>query len=365
MQRVMSCSRKNRRLTFPCGCAPGVLAIILCSVAADVRAQGSVESDRAALMALYDAAGGPNWSDNANWGGDAPLRQWTGVITDSDGRVTNLFLPSNGLSGTLPAELGDLTKLEGLSLNVNALRGAIPAELGNLANLKEIYLVGNSLTGSVPAELGNLANLEKLYLAVNSFTGPIPAFAGWVNLEEMNLAANNFRGTIPAALGSLTSLTTLWLGNNDLTGPIPAELGNLMNLRFLLLANLDNAPSGGRNALSGPVPSTFGNLRALDTLWLQANRLEGELPASLTNLSLDSYLGDENQPTLRFEDNAGLCAPTDEAFQAWLNSLRFGYTGPVCGAVVPALPTLALMLLALMLVGAGLRARRSTVVWPK
>ena len=86
------------------------------------------------------------------------------------------------------------------------------------------------------------------------------------------------------------------------------------------------------------MPSTLGNLRNLDRLWLQANRLEGELPASLTNLSLDGYRGSAEQPTLRFEGNAGLCAPMGDVFQAWLDSLPFGYTGPRCGAVVPAVP---------------------------
>ena len=69
------------------------------------------------------------------------------------------------------------------------------------------------------------------------------------------------------------------------------------------------------------------------------------------------------QPTLRFEDNAGLCAPADEAFRAWLESLPFGYTGPVCGTAVVAVPAAGLVLLALVLAGFGAHWRRRAA-WP-
>lgn len=361
MQRVVSCGReRDGRRLLPHGCLPGVLAVALCGGVADARAQGGAASDRTALTALYDSADGPNWTENANWNSDAPLNEWSGVITDADGRVTNLFLVDNGLSGALPPELGDLTRLAGLSLSRNALTGTLPVEFANLANLEELLLNGNRLTGSVPASLGDLVKLETLNLAGNSFTGSIPAtFGNLVNLSQLDLSVNSFSGPVPAALGNLTNLTTLVLANSGLTGSIPSALGNLTRLELLILGNFDVA-FGSRNALVGRVPSTLGNLRNLGLLWLQTNRLEGELPASLTDLALDGHLtvrGD--QPTLRFEDNAGLCAPADDAFQAWLNALRFGYTGPVCGAPVPAVPAAALLLLALLLVGAGLRGLRA------
>ena len=30
--------------------------------------KGTMATDRAALMALYNSAGGANWTDNTNWG---------------------------------------------------------------------------------------------------------------------------------------------------------------------------------------------------------------------------------------------------------------------------------------------------------
>ena len=52
-------------------------------------ASGSAETDREALVALYNATDGENWDRSANWLSDAPLGEWEGVNTDGDGRVGN------------------------------------------------------------------------------------------------------------------------------------------------------------------------------------------------------------------------------------------------------------------------------------
>ena len=173
---------------------------------------GSAASDRAVLVALYNATDGPNWRNNNNWLTDEPMREWDGVTTDSKGRVTRLALPSYQLTGEIPAELGNLSNLTYLDLWGSQLTGEIPAELGNLSNLTSLNLVRNQLTGEIPAELGNLSNLTYLDLRDNGLTGEIPA-----------------------ELGNLSNLTSLKLNSNQLTGEIPAELGNLSNLGRLWL----------------------------------------------------------------------------------------------------------------------------------
>ena len=70
-----------------------------------------VASDRAALVALYNATEGGSWTTRTNWLSARPLDEWHGVTTRSDGRVTALNLSSNHLNGALPAALGDLTNL--------------------------------------------------------------------------------------------------------------------------------------------------------------------------------------------------------------------------------------------------------------
>ncbi|WP_420441654.1 Ig-like domain-containing protein [Candidatus Palauibacter sp.] len=112
--------------------------------------------DRAALMAFYNAADGPNWSRSANWQTDAPLAEWYGVDIDARGRVSRLNLANNNVGGRMTPELRHLTGLTELILQRNRLRGPIPQELGELSKLEVLSLASNKLTGSIPEELARL-----------------------------------------------------------------------------------------------------------------------------------------------------------------------------------------------------------------
>ena len=247
----------------------------------DCASGGDADSDRAVLVALYNAKDGANWPSNRNWLSNAPMWQWHGVTTDGDGRVTKLYLYSNQLTGEIPAELGSLTNLELLHLPNNQLTGEIPAELGDLTSLERLWLSNNQLTGEIPAELGSLTNMVWLYLSNNQLTGEIPAELGSLtNLTILYLYSNRLTGEIPAELGSLTNVVWLHLDNNQLTGEIPAELGSLTNVVWLYLHN---------NQLTGEIPAELGNLTNLTILSLSNNQLTGEMPAelgSLTNLEV-------------------------------------------------------------------------------
>ena len=121
---------------------------------------GPAETDRKTLVALYNTTDGENWNGSANWLSDAPLGEWEGVTTNNDGRVTELGLGENALSGEIPAELGSLSNLITLVLQRNELSGEIPPELGSLSNLLTLDLQSNDLGGEIPAELGSLSNLS-------------------------------------------------------------------------------------------------------------------------------------------------------------------------------------------------------------
>ena len=132
----------------------GILAVAATGVTNVVAAGDAL--DKAALVALYDATDGSNWTTSTNWKTTAPLSEWYGVTTDVDGRVTDLYLTQNGLSGEIPAELGDLSSLQNLYLWQNNLSGAIPAELGDLANLQILFLEDNNLSGADSGRVGGL-----------------------------------------------------------------------------------------------------------------------------------------------------------------------------------------------------------------
>ena len=113
----------------------------------------ATSEDRAALVEFYNATNGANWGNNTNWNSSAPLDQWYGVFTNANGRVTDLDLDTNGLTGSIPSSLGSLTNLAWLDLSNNQLTGSIPSSLGSLTNLTHLWLNGNQLTGSIPAAL--------------------------------------------------------------------------------------------------------------------------------------------------------------------------------------------------------------------
>ena len=209
-------------------------AAVWAGFAAAALAQGSADSDRAALEALYDAAGGPGWTYDTNWKTSAPLGRWHGVTTDGAGRVVRLSLRNNGLAGRLPARLGDLARLEVANFRDNALTGPLPASLGNLTRLRWASLRENDLSGPVPASLGGLSSLETLDLGENVLAGSLPAaLGGLARLEWLSFFGNALSGPVPEELGSLRSLETLYLSFNALTGPLPASLAGLPRLELL------------------------------------------------------------------------------------------------------------------------------------
>ena len=64
--------------------------------------------------------------------------------------TTHLDLRENNLTGLMPPEIGNLTKLENLDLYDNQFSGSIPTEIGNLIKLEKLYLNDNELTGNIP-----------------------------------------------------------------------------------------------------------------------------------------------------------------------------------------------------------------------
>ena len=229
------------------------------------------DSDRDVLVALYYSAGGASWSADANWLSAKPVGEWYGVNTNSDGRVTELALPDNQLTGEIPPELSRLSNLSVLALPDNQLTGEIPPELGLLSNLTGLLLGDNQLTGKIPPELGRLSNLMLLFLDNNRQKDAIPPELGRLsNLTELFLHDNQLTGDIPPELGALSNLTWLALQGNQLTGCIPESWRFIAqnDLVELNLPECDAALSltGGRihSSLSAAGTSSLGNENGME-----------------------------------------------------------------------------------------------------
>ena len=72
-----------------------------------------------------------------NWWQGTPVAGWEGItLRGTPSRVAWVDLRAKGLSGTVPAELGQLSMLTYLNLHSNRLTGTIPAELARLSRLE-------------------------------------------------------------------------------------------------------------------------------------------------------------------------------------------------------------------------------------
>lgn len=173
-------------------------------------ASADASMDRHVLVTLYHATHGPGWAKARKWLEDTPIGEWEGVRTDDAGRVIGLVLPSNGLTGELPTELGLLSELQVLDLEDNYLSGDLPPGIGNLAGLRVLNLGDNLLSGPLPVEFAQLTELTDLNLHFNRLSGPVPAFLGSLSkLRVVDLRNNELSGTVPVELGRLSDLTHL------------------------------------------------------------------------------------------------------------------------------------------------------------
>lgn len=169
-------------------CAPRdrVFQSWLASIMNHQAGPGCTLPPREVFAAFFEATGGADWTDNANWLRDAPVASWFGVTVE-DSLLTALELPDNGLSGELPAATGDFLDLKRLDLAGNTLTGRLPADLGNLTEIEALDLSGNGFSGPVPRDLALLGELERLDLSDNELEGALPGvLTGLGSLTDFN-----------------------------------------------------------------------------------------------------------------------------------------------------------------------------------
>ncbi|KAL4627264.1 hypothetical protein ACB092_05G155900 [Castanea dentata] len=138
-----------------------------------------------------------------------------------------------------------------------------------------------------------VCHVVKIMLKSYSLPGMLPPqLVKLPYLREIDFAYNYLNGTIPLEWAS-TQLTSISVLVNRLSGEIPKELGNITTLTYLCLE---------ANQFSGIVPPELGNLTNLQTLILSSNNLTGNLAmafAGLRNLT-DLRISDIDGPNQDF-----------------------------------------------------------------
>ncbi len=146
-----------------------------------------------ALVSLYNATGGINWSINDNWLSTQPVENWYGVVV-SNGNVV------------------------GLNLSFNSLTGSIPASIANLP-LTDMFVDGNQLT--------SIAGLPNSLVTLDFNSNQITSVASFpTTLKTLNAFSNKLT-SLPALP---TSLIGINVSNNLITWlpKLPASLVSLV-----------------------------------------------------------------------------------------------------------------------------------------
>ncbi|CAL5411484.1 unnamed protein product [Camellia sinensis] len=134
-------------------------------------------------------------------------------------------------------------------------------------------------------------------------------------IQTIDFAYNCLSGTIPHEWFSM-QLKSISVLANRLSGEIPKELGNVSSLTYL---NLE------ANKFSGSVPPELGKLNNLSTLMLSSNQLSGKLPTSFAEL--------QNLTDFRINDN-NFSGAIPDFIQNWKQLQRLemhgsGLEGPI------------------------------------
>ncbi|MDD7915063.1 leucine-rich repeat domain-containing protein [Polaribacter ponticola] len=276
------------------------------------------QSEREALIAVYESIGGGDRFTLNNWDTDTSrltnVGSWVGVTTaliDGQKHVTKLSLSNQDTQGDVSPLIKDLPELTELDLSgsiyVNQSENiqSLPKEIGLLSKLERFTMTYQDLT-SLPEEIGDLDNLTYLFLRSNQLTTLPSGIGGMAKLEELYLhgqVEHKSGGvatltSLPEEIGNIATLKKLELSSNGLNN-IPSSINNLINLDNLNISY---------NNISGYL--NISNLDKLDNLNIRYNNLNG----LKMNLSPTAFGGTNGSYSIKLKRNALGCieVPSDE-----------------------------------------------------
>lgn len=128
-----------------------------------------------ALQEFYKVTGGEHWRDRTGWDGEGnmPVADWEGVRV-IQGKVCEIQVPGNDLSGYIPECLCELLHLHLLDLGDNSLSGPVPLGLLRMKIRGCAMVLRNNGKLLLPDNIGKLGDVGQLDLHDCSFGGEFP-----------------------------------------------------------------------------------------------------------------------------------------------------------------------------------------------
>lgn len=204
-----------------------------------------------------------------------------GIVNDSVARVCTM-LPSllkldlrNTNASDLPAEFGELARLEELSIGGNKLSQSALNTISKLTGLRCLSLFESHID-ELPETMTTLQQLQTLDVALNSLCSmqALRVIAGLHALRELTLFKNGLTG-LPEEIGTLQQLQILNLACNNLNKSALKVVAKLSALKELKLS---------RNQLR-ELPAEIGNLQQLQKINLRNNNLSLAALAVIARIS--------------------------------------------------------------------------------
>ena len=165
------------------------------------------QSQCEALVAIYNATGGANWTGANKWLIDADPCTWEGIACGI-ARITTLDLNNRNVTGAIPAAIGGLVNVSLLDLGLNPIT-SLPTEVGALP-LQTLNVSGTQIT-SLPSVFAAMPFLNAVNVANNNMSGGIGDITSNTNMSE--LQANN-AGLATLNVSAMTNLDKLYIYNN-------------------------------------------------------------------------------------------------------------------------------------------------------
>ncbi|CAN4107630.1 unnamed protein product [Withania somnifera] len=280
-----------------------VFFLIFLSYVVSVNCQGSAATDAEVMQELKKLVNPPS---SLTWSDPNPCK-WDKVQCNKDGRVTRIQIGDQGLKGSLPPNMSNLTELQVFEIIYVHNNGftSIPNDFfDGMPSLQSTYLDYNPFSPwSVPERLKSASSLQNFSAVSANITGKIPDFLGDTlpSLIHLHLSFNNLEGSLPssfsgssiqslwlngikgrlngsiAVVQNMTDLTQLWLQEKEFSGPLP----HFSRLTQLQDCNLRD------NSLTGPVPDSLVNLPSLKVVNLTNNYLQGPMPKFPSSVRVD------------------------------------------------------------------------------